>query len=478
MWLAAASGVILGWGLDQFGMRVEGGAVAVLGFAPLYLSIERRLFPGLFFGPLTFMYMYHAMGYGFGPLGQIFVLGSLTPSEQGFVPAQWGGVLGLSAFAITFPHIFQVSSHAIQRRWHHPPPTNRDRQWRGFAVFIMLAGVATMVYGLASGTANQLGGEGDAGILGSSLVSAFFAVHQVMFFFLGYLAVRRGRGWFLFWLFMLVGYSIFFFLDGGRGGAVFAAIFSAMGFAWAGTSWRKLVLVGIVAAIGFIPISGIVLTYRNYYRDMSSSVAFRERAAAIASAVEVMKDQSGGVFETISEGFFNGITARFVDQVFLKTPVSIPFAGFQGIENAVWVFVPTIIFPDRPQLNDGNSLAIQYGETTREDSKGWYMPAVGDGYRRGGWPGIALLYVFSSVMFAPVLAICWARRGNVVWMTMLVWLSFQASGIWSATMLSNFWLLWAFSRQLVTFWGLHQLQKFFWAIGESFTGHPGMYRTP
>jgi len=461
-------------------MRVEGGAIAVLGFAPLYFSIERRLFPGFFFGPLTFMYLYHAMGYGIGPLGQMFLLESLTFDEQGFVPAQWGGVIGLTVFAIMFPRIFQGSLQTIRRRWNCPLPDKQGSfNWRGYTIFIMLTGIAIIGYDLVSDAASRLGGESEASIESASLVAAFYAVHQVMFFFLAYLAAKRGGRWLSFWLVILVGYSIFFFLEGGRGNAVIAAVFSAMGFAWAGTSWRKLVLMGSVAAIVFVPISGMVLTYRSYFRDQVHREDFRGRVVGFLSAVEVTLDQSDRVvFETISEGFLSGITAKFVDQVFLQTPSSIPFAGLEGIENALWVVVPTVIFPDRPKLQDGNTLAIQYDQTKREDSKGWYMPAVGEGYRRGGWTGVVLLYVFSAFIFGPVLAICWARRANVVWMSMFVWLSLLATGIWSATMLSNFWLFWAFPRQWVTFWGLHKLQKSLWAMGMALTGHPDMHRTP
>ena len=476
-WLVAVSGVLFGWSLDQFGMRVEGGAIAVLGFAPLYFSIERRLFPGFFFGPLTFMYLYHAMGYGIGPLGQMFLLEALTFDEQGFVPAQWGGVLGLAVFAIMFPRIFQGSLQAIQRRWSRPFRGKQDSSdWHDYTIFIMLTGIAVIAYDLVSGAASRMRGEGGISIESSSLLAAFQAVHQVMFFFLAYLAAKRRGRWWFFWLVMLFGYSTYFFLEGGRGNAVFAAVLSAMGFAWAGTSWRKLVLLGAVAAIVYVPISGMVLTYRSYFRDQVVREDFRNRAIGFLSAVEVTLDQSDGGFETISKGFLAGITAMSVDQVFLQTPSSIPFAGLEGIENALWIVVPTIINPDRPKLDDGNTLAIKYDQTKREDAKGWYMPAVGDGYRRGGWTGIGLLYIFSALIFGPVLAMCWARLANAVWMSMFVWLSFFASGIWAISMLTDVWLLWACPRQWVTFWGLHKLQKSLWAMGQGLTGQSGMLR--
>lgn len=476
-WLIAVSGVIFGAVMVQVGMRVEGGAIAVLSFAPLYLSLERRLFPGLFFGPLTFMYVYHANGYAVGPLGQMFVLGHLIPEEQGFVPAQWGGVLGLAVFAVLFYQIFPVSLKWFQGRWNRALPAEQDRRWRAYVIVLTLTGIAVLGYGLVSGASNRLGGEGQASISSSSLVSALAAVSQVMFFFLGFLAVRRGKGWILFWVFMLAGYSLFSFLDGGRGAAAFAAIFSAMGFAWAGASRRKIILAGAVAASIFIPLSDVVLTYRGQYADLTSKIAFRDRVTGILAAAEAFKSESGGSLPLLSEGFLDGITAHAVDQVFLQTPGSIPFVGLEGIGNVVWVFIPTLLYPERPDLNDGNSIAIQYDTSSLESSRGAYMPAVGDGYRRGGWTGVALLYAFSALIYGPVLALCWARRTNVEWMAMLVWLSFQAAGIWSTTMLTNFWLLlWAFPRQWLTFWLLRHVQRIAWAMGHTFF-HLGNYRT-
>jgi hypothetical protein len=338
-------------------------------------------------------------------------------------------------------------------------------------------GVVVLGYGLASGAGNRLGGLGEVDIASFSLGSVFSGVHQIMFFFLGYLASRR-KGWWWVWIVILVAYSIFTWLDGTRGLAAYAAICSAMGFAWAGTSWRKIILVGVIAAIGFVPMAGVVRIYRDFHADLSSKFAFRERAVGLLEAAEVFRSESGGALPYLIRPFLEGISAQAVDEVFLQTPGSIPFAGFDGIENVVWVFVPTILYPGRPELSDGNALAILYNQSLLVDHTGSYMPAVGDGYRRGGWTGVVLLYSFSAFIFGSALALCWARRAGAEWMAMLVWLSLQAVNVFSATMLNNFWLfLWAFPRQWATFWLLRQFQRLLFEIGMRVKYYIFNYRT-
>ena len=176
------------------------------------------------------------------------------------------------------------------------------------------------------------------------------------------------------------------------------------------------------------------------------------------SAAGQFGQEEAGALADISRAFLRGVTANSVDAVFLLTPERIPFAGLMGIENVVFSLVPTVIWPARPALLDGNELAILYG-TARPGTTGSYMPAVGDGYRRGGWPGVALIYTFNALIYAAVLALCWTRKAKREWMIMLIWLSYYASSIWSATLLGSFYVaLWIFPRQFIVFWGLRWLQ--------------------
>ena len=85
-WLLAFSGVLVGIILDYLGFRIQGGAVPILAICPLFLALDRELFPGLLLGPLSFTYLFHLLGYGLGPLWQVQVLGGFQETEAGFVP--------------------------------------------------------------------------------------------------------------------------------------------------------------------------------------------------------------------------------------------------------------------------------------------------------------------------------------------------------------------------------------------------------
>ena len=106
--------------------------------------------------------------------------------------------------------------------------------------------VFVMAFGALTGSANRLGGMGEASVEELSITAAVPAVCPVLFFFLGYLSFRR-RGWWTFlWLFSLAGYVSFYWLDGGRGAGAFAVLMSAMGYFWGGMKVRR-VLMGLAA---------------------------------------------------------------------------------------------------------------------------------------------------------------------------------------------------------------------------------------
>lgn len=459
-WFLAMSGILLGVILHYFNQPLEGAAVAVLGFAPLFYFLDRRLFKGFLIGPLIFSYLFHAFGYALGPLWQIYVIHRLDPILQGFVPAQWGGVLGLTTLALTFPVFFRFGQKYLGPR--NPQTTDVEPQasWMGYSIVLLIAAGSTILLGFFSGVANRLAGD-LISIPLASLVSAFANVSFVAFFFLGYLAVRNRGVWWVIWGVTYLLFAIFYFLDGGRGAPVYAAIFSAIGWVWAGFSVRRVILWGLVALVVFVPFVGVVELYRDDYANLPDVVSLDMRISGLSQAVEQFGSQNTGSVAKATEAFARALTARTVDRIFLLTPQYIPFAGMDGINKVYYAFIPTIIKADRPVLLDGNDLAILFG-AANPMTTGAYTPTVGDGYRRGGWFGIVLLYAFTALIYAVIAAVCWERRGHRVWMAMFVFLTFQSPGMWSTTLLSNFYfLLWLVPRNLIVFWLLRWVQTFF-----------------
>lgn len=67
--------------------------MAVLAFAFVYVRMDRTLTPDLIIGPSSFAFLFHAMGYSFGPLAQRYILGEEAFIEEGMILAQWGQFL-------------------------------------------------------------------------------------------------------------------------------------------------------------------------------------------------------------------------------------------------------------------------------------------------------------------------------------------------------------------------------------------------
>ena len=451
-WLIALTGLVLGVFLSELDLPVDAGAVAVLGFAPLIVAMERRYFPGLLIGPILLMYLYHVLGYGLGPMWQLHVNGWMfNLYTEGLVQAQWGGVIGLLTFALVFPFVFNRVS-----RWTQPKdvaPASDQPKWAFYTLLLLALVGAGIIYGFRTGAYNRLGGL-TSGIGQDSLMSVVNPLHYALFFFLGYFATRPGLRWKTIWVTTFIAYSIFHFLDGGRGAAAFAMIFSGIGLVWGGVPRRAVLLAGLGGFLLIVPISGIVLEYRGQTSNAGTDLEMRMER--IISATEESSDTRSDSLASATAAFTRGVTVAFVDRVFLLTPSVIPFAGLDGLENAIYAITPSIINPNRPDLNDGNLLAIQYGAIS---PRGNYMPAVGDGYRRGGWLGVALLYAFITTIFASAWAVTWQRIHKREWLAMFMFLIFQSGGFWSTTGLGALVLvLWTFPRTFLTFWLISRAQ--------------------
>lgn len=458
-WFVVLLGIICGVVLFLSDYPLEGGAVAVLSFAPLFYSLDRRIFKGFLIGPLLFAYIFHAFGYSLGPVWQLYVVRRLEPITQGFYPAQWGSVLGLFTLAVTFPYFFRLG-----QKWFKPRNLSRENgkdqaSWQGYSMILLLTGTLTILFGFLSGVTNRLAGS-QISILLASLVNAFSYVIFITFFFLGYLAVKRGYIWWLVWFFSFALFSLFSFLDGGRGAPIYAAIFSAAGWVWAGLPPRRLVGIGFLAVFLFVPFVGVVELYRDRFADLPSRVSLDRRVAGLGQALEQFNIKGNESIGGATEAFARALTARTVDRIFLLTPHYISYVKFEGLENILYAVVPKIINSERPILLDGNEIAIKYG-AANPNSTGAYTPTVGDGYRRGGWIGVALLYAFTALIIGTLSAICWERRSDRTWMAMFIFILFQSTGVWSATLLSNFYfLLWLFPRNLLVFFLLRWIQNY------------------
>ena len=458
-WGIASVGLFFGIILSKFDFVLATTGITILCLGPLFVLLDKKTVPGLLFGPASIVFLYHAMGYAIGPIAQHYIVGyfdaSIISFESGFALAQWGCILGLLTFALVYPVVFNSVSNKMSRYTFSDKETEMDLAGYG----ILLVGIAAfiIIFGFLSGAGNRLARLEEVDVLIATIHGSFQQIHLVMFFFLGFSAARLRGGWIIFWLLIYLAYALFFLLDGSRGVVASAAIISAMGWASGGCSQKRVFLVFLVAAFVFIPIAGIVNIYRDAYIGSSESIVDRLSGMSLAT-----RDFAGGASVKefgITDTFFQRVTTHSVDRVFMLTPNEIPFAGFEGIEDVIFAFVPRVINPERPVLLDGTELAIRYGAAPIGLKFGAYMPAVGDGYRRFGWAGIALLYALSALLFGALTSLTWRLKARREWMAMCVFVTLSASEIMISTLLSSFYtLLWIMPKYFLFFWSMRWIQ--------------------
>jgi hypothetical protein len=467
-WWVTLAAVLGGIILSAAGMPLEGGAIAVLGFAPLYWHLDRRYFSSILVGPCTTIYLFHLAGYCLGPLAQRYIINIERFVESGMIMAQWGAVIGLATFAIIYPLFYR------KRDWQGTSEEligvcdTDSARWKRYTLAMLVVFVIQVLFGFISGATRRLGTTADVTVGVQSLFSALIDIRTVIWFFLGFGAVRFGRRWALVCAATLALFSSYTVLDGSRGPAVFAVLFTAIGAASAGFSRRNLVLLLVGFAIVFSPIAAIVSTeYRVFYQG--EDLSFIDRATEFTQAAQDYVQVSGtDLADSIAVVLWQS-TAHTVDRIFFLTPVAVPFIGLADMGRLVYMYLPRLIAPDRPSLQDGSDIACTYavavGEFAAGDprcGKGDYTPTVGEGYRRLGWPGIPLLYALQAVIFGFALSYAWEKSGRVEWVAVFVLFLYLAQSAWSNTLNSTFYMLgWVIPRDMIVFWGLGKLADLF-----------------
>lgn len=429
------AGVALGVGLAALGLPLEGGAIAVLAFALVYVRMDRTLTPDLLIGPASFAFLWHALGYSIGPLAQRYILGEEFFIEEGMILAQWGAVLGLATYAVVYPKVFQaVVCRLGNRKGERQNASPAGYKWEGYAVSLLVISVLILFYGYVSGGSRRIGGlDTDASTLTRTLISSFWYTQIIVFFFLGFLAVKRRGWWIALAAIAYVAYAGFQTLEGSRGPLVTSLLMLATGAVLAGFSRRKTLLALGLSAFILIPLAGFVDFYRSYTTRSEYEEGFLERISAFSGAVQGLRTMEVEGSQIANRAFIYAISAITVDRVMVMTPDVIPYAGFENLDAIFYVYIPSLIYPDRPEISDGNIIAAIYGMGDGTKSTYFYTPSVGEGYRRFGWVGIPLLYGLSGIIFGATIAICWTKRQERAWAAMLAFFLLESPSVWGFT---------------------------------------------
>jgi hypothetical protein len=468
--LAAVTGVIL----SLMHLELIGGAVAVAGLFPVAVAVDGILMQGLLLGPCTVTAIVHLLGYSVGPLGQYYwsTLGVTSYVPMGMAMAQWGAFVGLLSYLTLFVIVFEVASRIRLERDRRPPDSQST--WDTFGIMLLALAAAMVAFGYATGATRRIGFPGAAALspLIVGIATALTPVHQIVFFFLAFSAAKHRSLWRASLWFLSLGlYGLFFSLEGSRGTILTAVMYSSLGLVYGGVS-RRAVLAGLALTVALsLPILAVVTEYRAYPTyNASYAQGF---GARIKQFIRAGRNYFGGSTSTpggVMDGYFAGMAAFTVDRVMLLTPETIPYAGFENLERARLIWTPRFINPDKDMILDGNEMSLRYGVGEPDTGTSYYLPTVGEGYRRFGWAGIPLLYALAAVLYGSVAGFAWRRRGRREWAMILLFVTLGAAGAWSSTLLSlAYWAGWVFPKFVICFlalgaiqdWQLHKVSQRF-----------------
>lgn len=455
-WLIASVGAVCGAAFTLAGLSLEGGAIAVLGMAPLMFHLDAMLMPELWFGPCSVYYLFHLGGYSIGPLGQLYLLGSINFDPQGFVPAQWGAAVGLAAFAVFYPLVFRKSLAlvAAYRRSHQRRAKNAG-SWETYSLILLGLGVAIYYLGFYFGLTRLSYSEVSIGK--GTIFNAFQSTGLASIFLLAFCAGRGVRGsWWVWWLLGMGALTVFILLEGSRLTVLMAMILSAAGFHLGGVSKRRIFCAGLIAVALFVPASGIVKDYRDSFRGRAMS--FEDRMGEFQTSSQVFLTINRNLAD-VSRPLLERLPPEAVAAVFTQTPKPFPYAGFKDIERVLYVWIPQFLWPDRPPPMDHTKIAVEYGVASPGTVAGAFVPAVADGYRRFGWPGIVLLYAFIASCYGLVVGGIWTFRDHREALALLAVVSVSGLEVGMTTLLCTcYQMLFTFPKYLVFFWLLRRLQ--------------------
>ena len=222
--------------------------------------------------------------------------------------------------------------------------------------------------------------------------------------------------------------------------------------------YERILVGGSILVILLVPIFGVVRLYRDTY--MGTATSFSDRLEGFQQSLIAFFTASSGTASDTSAVFLDRLSPDPVDYVFIKTPEEFPFAGFSGMNRLPYMFLPQVVLPNRPDLIDGNEVAIEYG-AGQIGTNGNSLSVVGDGYRRFGWPGIVMLYALIAICSAVVAARAWANRDRLEWISSLVILLVCLNGENTmSTLISTFYyVIWIFPKYFLFFLLLRVLSE-------------------
>lgn len=273
--------------------------------------------------------------------------------------------------------------------------------------------------------------------LSGYIVATFYPIAGVVFFFWGLWWRHAGRERIvaIVWLAL---FGLIQMASGGRGVFLYGVLLFAYGVFLISPSdaWRLRPRQIAIGAVGLVLVGWLMVVsddIRGIYRNRTPANA-DEWADRVTGLLQPKLDTSSGLSGGSGQeaGLLEGVTFRVVGRlvelsaldVVARTPEQIPYWGWQDDDWSMLAtnWLPTFFFPDQFTHEDAGVLFLrQYGWLIILGEEGTAMPAtlLADAWRRSGWSGMFVLYLWLGV-FLSRLSMWTAtrithRRFNLFW---------------------------------------------------------------
>lgn len=364
--------------------------------------IERRNLDALIIPPLAIFAVWNFFGGSLGPvlLAEDIFSWSVDPM-----------LITHLVFALTFPVLILIY-WAVNK--NNPPVVIlengtipqflKSRRFQFIALAILGFAVVLEYMLINSGVADR-GLAGDI-ILGTkygfwSYFVAFSKLQYIAFLLIPYVYITsRGLTRYSLIAFLAI-YATFQLANTNRGGLVFPFVFIVFGYWMVGGSFKRVILsfaflLGVMSVL--TPILG---AFRG--SGALEATALKDVGGRISLLLENKGEGWGGlsVFEGAGSIIGRAMLGCNDPIIYSDTPDTIPFAGWERFSGVLYLWMPSMFFPDKPSLLDGDYIRELYtGIHYERSSISISYPA--DLYRRFGWIGVLLgfpLYALAMSLF-------------------------------------------------------------------------------
>ena len=336
---------------------------------------------------------------------------------------------------------------------------------KNFSIFSL----TFLIIGLFAGTISGSLDRGDAGLFYDKSRVSLSMVYQLLIRFgdlslllfpLLYISVGRIARILL--VIFLISLTIYFFLTGSRGLIGWSGIYLIMG-SWLFLRDNKklpyLILLLITVMFFLIP---TMAHYRSTAAFNESEL--RKPIARVAAISETFKSMGSVNINSNIELTGTSLIGVFSDRlIYEKTPNLIPYAGWEEMTNVLYVFMPSFLFPNKPQLYGSDRMLQPYTGVLWERSNGT-ISLNADLYRRFGWVGVFFGTIIFGVVYSYLVRVVFTASSSGSFFGLMGAIFFM--GMFRApptgTVLRTFWhFLWEIPKYYLSLYLFDLFHSFF-----------------